>query len=271
MDIKRLITSSEGRTLEFKREIPPRLAPVLRTIVAFSNGSGGDILIGIDDRHHVTGMEKDPLELEERLSSSVYDSISPMPGVFFQTHTVDNKLIFRIKVLPGPNKPYYLKAKGPEKGCYVRVGSTNRIADGAMLADLRRQAYNKSIDEELETRFECDILSTQVLSRYFAWRDLKIEAGLEYLEKEKLAVRLNGDCHPTVGGLLLFSDALPEPYTYAGFTVASYTGNDRSELRHVRTLNNGLLVLPETILESIASCLGSTVDIAHLRREQAIF
>jgi ATP-dependent DNA helicase RecG len=99
-------------------------------------------------------------------------------------------------VLSGPNKPYYLRIKGPEKGSYVRVGSTNRVVDQWGLTELRRQAMNRSLDEEIETRFGCDIFSMQVLGRYLSWHGLKIEPDVSLLEKEKLAVRFNGDCHP---------------------------------------------------------------------------
>ncbi|MFO8142831.1 MAG: GAF domain-containing protein [Marinobacter sp.] len=148
---------------------------------------------------------------QERLASSTHDRIAPVPGVFFQTISIDRNVLFRIKVLPGPNKPYYLKSKGPEKGTYIRVGSTNRLADEWVLTDLRRQGQNRSLDEEVETRFGCEVFSSQVLSRYTQWKGLQAQADLEYLVKEKLAVRYNGSCYPTVGGLLLFSDILPEP------------------------------------------------------------
>ena len=91
MIIKETINSPEGRTLEFKKQAPEKLDNLLRTVTAFSNGSGGEILIGVDDNRKLIGIDQDPFELEERLASSIHDRISPVPGVFFfqaAKHTV---------------------------------------------------------------------------------------------------------------------------------------------------------------------------------------
>ncbi len=263
-----IIKAPEGRTLEFKRELPQKMGGILRTVIAFSNGSGGQIIIGVEDDKTIVGVDQDPLEIEERLSSAIYDSISPIPSVFFQTIAIQDKILFKIKVLSGPSKPYYLRVKGPEKGSYVRVGSTNRIVDQWGLTELRRQAMNRGIDEEIETRFGCDIFSMPVLGRYLSWRGLKIEPDVSYLEKEKLAVRFNGDCHPSIGGILLFCDFLPEPYEYAGFTMALYGGGDRSKLTHSHSVKTGLLDMPEAVLDGVGSYLGNDVEIAGLRRKE---
>jgi len=270
MNIKEIINSPEGRTLEFKRQVPDKLDNILRTVIAFSNGSGGEIIIGVDDERKLIVIDQDPFDIEERLASSIHDRISPVPGVFFQTISFNQYVLFRIKVLPGPNKPYYLKSKGPEKGTYIRVGSTNRLADEWMLTDLRRQGQNRFLDEEVETSFGCEIFSMQVLSKYTQWKGLQEQAGLEYLVKEKLAVRYNGSCHPTVGGLLLFSDFLPEPYAYSGFAVVRYRGDSRSSLIHSQHITCGLLDMPAMVIGAVGSYLGSKVEISNLRRDEEL-
>jgi ATP-dependent DNA helicase RecG len=270
MNIKETINSPEGRTLEFKRQVPDKLDNIVKTVVAFSNGSGGEIIIGVDDDRKLIGIDQDPFDLEERLASSIHDRIAPVSGVFFQTVSIDQVVLFRIKVLPGPNKPYYLKSKGPEKGTYIRVGSTNRLADEWVLTDLRRQGQNRFLDEEVETAFGCEIFSMQVLSRYTQWRDLQAQADLEYLVKEKLAVRYNGSCHPTVGGLLLFSEFLPEPYAYAGFAVVRYGGESRSSLLHSQAITCGLLDMPGMVIGAVETYLGSKIEISNLRRGEEL-
>ena len=41
---------TEGRRLEFKGEIPSH-SDLAKTVVAFANDAGGDIYIGIDNKH----------------------------------------------------------------------------------------------------------------------------------------------------------------------------------------------------------------------------
>jgi predicted HTH transcriptional regulator len=46
--INELLAQVEGKTLEFKRDLssPDK---VIRTVVAFANGAGGTLLLGIED------------------------------------------------------------------------------------------------------------------------------------------------------------------------------------------------------------------------------
>ena len=76
MDVHELLRSSEGKTLEFKRDISSPKG-VMKTLVAFANTAGGILLIGVEDKtRNVLGVT-DPLSLEERLASLISDSISP--------------------------------------------------------------------------------------------------------------------------------------------------------------------------------------------------
>ena len=55
MDILRLLSLHEGKTLEFKRDLSsPK--PVLRTLVAFANTAGGTLIIGKADDGVVIGV-----------------------------------------------------------------------------------------------------------------------------------------------------------------------------------------------------------------------
>ncbi len=55
-DLKNLIRSGEGLSLEFKRAIssPEKIA---REIAAFANTHGGHLLVGVDDDHTIVGVE----------------------------------------------------------------------------------------------------------------------------------------------------------------------------------------------------------------------
>ena len=158
MKIQEILKQPEDKSLEFKKEIPKNRQNLLKTVVAFANGAGGNIYVGVNDDRTVTGIKEEPFDLEEKLASIIYDSISPIPNVFFQTAAFEDKVIFIIRILPGVNKPYYLKKLGPEGGIFVRIGSTNRKADFQVATELRRQARNISLDQEIDPSFDCDIL-----------------------------------------------------------------------------------------------------------------
>ncbi|MCD6352802.1 MAG: putative DNA binding domain-containing protein, partial [Proteobacteria bacterium] len=258
----------EDKSLEFKKEIPKNRQNLLKTVIAFANGTGGRIYIGVNDDRTVTGIKEEPFDLEEKLSSIIYDSISPIPNLFFQTTVFEDKVIFIIRILSGANKPYYLKKLGPEDGIFVRIGSTNRKADSQVSAELRRQARNISLDQEIDPSFDCDILDRRLLEKIIELRGLKTKPTLDYFIKIKAAQRYDHTCHPTIGGILLFCSALPDEYSYARFRVSRFKAENRADLINSTTINDGLLAMPEKIMDFVRLYMEKKIEISALRRKE---
>ncbi|PXF56298.1 MAG: hypothetical protein C4B58_13980 [Deltaproteobacteria bacterium] len=268
MKIREILKQPEDKSLEFKKEIPNNRQNLLETVVAFANGAGGQIYVGVNDDRTVTGIKEEPFDLEEKLSSIIYDSISPIPNAFFQTAAFEDKTIFIIRILPGANKPYYLKKLGPKGGIFVRVGSTNRKADSQVVAELRRQARNISLDQEIDPSFDCDILDMRLLEKFIELRGLKTRPGLDYFVKIKAAQCYDHTCHPTIGGLLLFCSTLPDEYSYARFRVSRFKAENRADLINSTTINDGLLAMPEKIVDFVRLYMERKIEISTLRRKE---
>ena len=94
----------------------------------------------------MTGIS-DVLDAEEKLANLVADSIRPnlVPNIeivpWRKTH------LLAIEVYPSSGRPHYLERFGPDKGVFVRVGSTNRRADTVQIDQMRRYAHVGSFDE----------------------------------------------------------------------------------------------------------------------------
>lgn len=56
--------------------------------------------------------------------------------------------VLAVEVYPSPSRPHFVKAVGFPAGVYVRVGSTNRQADAAAMAEIQRTVLGRSFDEE---------------------------------------------------------------------------------------------------------------------------
>ncbi|MBW1942242.1 MAG: ATP-binding protein [Deltaproteobacteria bacterium] len=124
----------ESRRLEFKERLP-KGDHLARTAIAFANGAGGKIILGVKDSpREIIGIPEDQLfSLEERVNSSIFDQCAPaiVPEVYLQS--ANGKTLLVVEIFPGSNKPYYLNSKGKREGTYVRVGSTNRKASLEMI------------------------------------------------------------------------------------------------------------------------------------------
>jgi len=230
MDIDYLIKQPENRHLEFKEEVPQK-SSLIKTIIAFANGSGGIILIGINDKtREIVGLNEDIIQLEERLSNIIFDTIAPTIIPFFSYIHKNDSYVLSIKVPPGVQKPYYMKSKGIEDGTFIRVGSTNRKADYAWIEDLRRQSSNISYDTLIEHQMETQQLDRSILKKFLAISQKQLEVRTSSFEKLGFAKKNNGKSHPLIGAALTFSIDYPEHYQSYFLKVTRYNDTSMSKI-----------------------------------------
>jgi ATP-dependent DNA helicase RecG len=112
----------ENEKLEFKKSLAEK-DEILKTIAAFSNSRGGTILIGVDDDGSVVGVDMKKGDIEG-LENLVNQLIEPKVYPEFQIIPHENKLLIKVDVREGFNKPYFYKG-----ACYVRKGTATRRLD----------------------------------------------------------------------------------------------------------------------------------------------
>jgi ATP-dependent DNA helicase RecG len=116
-----------------------------------------------------------------------------LPEIYVQN--IDGKVVLVVEVFRGSMLPYYLKNKGKLKGTYIRVGSTNRVANEAMIVELQRQRFNKTFDEEENFEFDLDSLDLDVI--YNEFKKIGKNCDYEKLKNLKLIKQNNNQDLPT--------------------------------------------------------------------------
>jgi len=58
VNLKKLIQQGENKQLEFKEQLPKNES-IVKTIIAFSNTSGGKLIIGISDDREIVGIDEE--------------------------------------------------------------------------------------------------------------------------------------------------------------------------------------------------------------------
>ncbi|MCC6127689.1 MAG: putative DNA binding domain-containing protein [Chlamydiae bacterium] len=137
---------TESSTLELKRELPKN-DQIVKTIIGFSNQSGGKLIIGVADGGAIIGIPETEAALAiEYLNHSIYTASTPpiLPNVY--TQTIDWKTLLIIEVSSGSNKPYFRKQEGIEKGTYIRLGRSTVKATMDLIEELKWQTHGKSFD-----------------------------------------------------------------------------------------------------------------------------
>lgn len=168
MDIKDIIKNGENKTVEFK-EIIPNSKKISQTAVAFANGAGGKIFIGITDNRKIIGIDEnlDIFKTIDDLNTVIYDSCYPNINTNIYTENKEDKTILVVEIFPGNLKPYYIKSMGRENGVYIRVGASNRKAGYENILELERQRRNVTFDEEIDWDLDYKNLDLKILKKKF--------------------------------------------------------------------------------------------------------
>jgi len=125
-----LTMQGEGERLEFKSEISEEF---YETIIAFANGEGGTVLLGIGNHGEVIGYKRNREEVDNGIMNSCEPRIS---GIEVEVVEIGGTPIMMVKVPKGPNPPYMRRGKGT---VFLRHGATDAPASRADLDELTRR------------------------------------------------------------------------------------------------------------------------------------
>ncbi len=229
--LSELLAGLEG-DVEFKERLG-RHGDIARTVIAFANGRGGRLIVGVaDEPRRVVGLDPDSVpEWERTIASVIHDRCEPAirPVMTIERYE-DDKIVLIVSVFPGADKPYHLRAESPEAGTFIRVGSTNRLADRATILQLTREAWHTPFDEASVEAAELEDLDREAIGEFLERRRrLRDLAGGppddSALEKLKLVTRRQGrGLVPTVAGVLYFAKQPQRFFPYARIRCARFQG-----------------------------------------------
>jgi hypothetical protein len=142
--LDKLLKKPEGQQLEYKsslqwdyreRKLNKDLhKPIMKTISAFLNSSGGTLLIGVNDKSKVLGLKEDYQTLTKKNSDGFENTftmtvkkhlgIECMRHIAIQFETVKGKDVAKIIVNPS-TKPVYFRYNDSEE-FYIRTGNSSQ-------------------------------------------------------------------------------------------------------------------------------------------------
>ena len=264
MMIEELLKQPEGKTLEFK-ENTDSSKNILATLIAFANTAGGKLVLGIEDtHHHIIGIDS-PHLAEQRLASLISESIVPTLVPSIEIIGWKDIHIMVVEVYPSALRPHYMKCKGLETSTYVRVGSTNRLADAELIGSMRRSLNAKSFDEELCPEASSEEIDFRVVSELFLpYRALKIGD----LETLGLLVKAGKHLTPSVGGILLFSPMKDRCFPDAWIQAGRFAGLDKTQLIDSQEIKMPLALAIEPAIQFIHKHIFTRYEIGAIRREE---
>ena len=158
----------ESEMVELKAEVTDEIK---KEIVAFANGDGGKLYIGVADDGTVLGLD-DADGVALQVSNMARDAIKPDVTMFlrYETLNVEGRSVVAVDIQQGTERPYYIARKGlrPE-GVFVRQGYSSVPATDTAIRRMIKETDGDSFENMRSLEQE---LTFQAAQAEFSQRDI---------------------------------------------------------------------------------------------------
>ena len=216
----------ETRILEFKETITNTF---LKTVSAFSNYDGGEILFGVDDDGNIKGLsnvKQACLDIENKIN----DNISPQPNYNLEIQNIDQAI--KLNVKSGLQKPYLYKSKA-----YKRNDTSTIEVDTL--------EFSRLVLEGKNIRFEELPCIDQELSFEILQSNLKEKIQIETFNKDTLKT-LN--LYDDVNGFNNAAGLLADKNHFPGLDIVKFGENISIIQKRITFENTSVLDIYEKAL-----------------------
>ena len=261
-----MLPKTENQYIEFKRE-ETTAQTLAEEIVAFANGEGGEIWLGLDDTGTPLGLSR---SYEEDVMNICRTAVIPPITPRYETLQAKNAdgqqiNIARISISKGSDRPYYTS----KNRYFIRVGSTKRTASREELTRLFQAAGLFHYDIVEVGGAQLKHLNLNAISDYFTRYHIDF---LQESEEERQRLISASDIAsenlvPTVGGLLVFGISPERLLPQSGISFAAFDGAEiTSVLRDKKNLFGALPMQIDNTLAAIKANIPTPSDIVGTRR-----
>jgi ATP-dependent DNA helicase RecG len=194
MDIKKL---KESRNIEFKSSFGKE---VIISLVAFANTKGGKVVLGLDDKGKITGLELGS-ETEQKYLNDIKTATYPQLIPHSDVHDIEGKKILIIEINEYPVKPVAYKNR-----YYKRVKNSNHMLSLEEIIDLRQQSLDVSFDAHAVEE-SLSALDTRLIKAFIEKVNSKGRINLlDDMVTNMTKLKLIKETRPTLAAMLLFGN-----------------------------------------------------------------
>ena len=226
----------ESETVELKSIVTDEIK---KEIIAFANGEGGKLYIGVQDDGTIIGLDN-PDGTALQISNMVRDAIKPDLSMFlhYETQDIGGKKIIAVDIQRGTERPYYIAKKGlrPE-GVYVRQGYSSVPATDTAIRRMIKETDGDSFEEmrSLEQN-----LTFEMAKKEFSERQIPFETA----QMKTLGILSRDEIYTNLG--LLLSDQCVHT-----IKAAVFEGNDQSVFKDRKEFSGSLFKQMEEVYDYI--------------------
>ncbi len=215
VDLIEEIHIGNNSRIEFKSALPDKNI-LANDIAAFANAQGGVILIGVDKHRTIVGIDRNHLDIVEKIAIDVcFRNIDPMVHIFTEKLRLDDLNLLRIEV---PRSHFVHKSAS---GYLIRRQGGPREMSPEQLARLileRSRGYKFSYETQPVPYTHKDTLKRELYKQFIAEAADEGEIQ-ELLCKRHLLIKGERAFRATAAGVLMCHDR-PDEFLYNSFIQA---------------------------------------------------
>ncbi|WP_418275472.1 ATP-binding protein [Isoptericola jiangsuensis] len=213
------------------------------TVSAFSNGDGGLIILGLDEKHHFAAVEgfdataiRDAVSngFRPRRSDEGAGPVTPRPIGSVDIAVVDDApvVVVDVEALPAGQRPLFVTSQGKEAGTYERVGDGDRRMSTYGVFLLSTNVEQPRVDSEPVSGATLNDLEHDLVERFVArLRRRRPRSVVDLTSVKDILVRHNvlasDGARPTLAGLLALGRYPQHFVPQAMVTFAVYPGTSK--------------------------------------------
>lgn len=248
------VVGTDGQSVEVKSGVGKS---ILETLSAFSNGAGGVVIIGLDEKAGMTTVggfdpKKARTQFEERmrqLTPTVRGSLDVVP---FEDSQL---LVAEIPEMLPRDKPCYVTTRGQYHGSYIRTGDgDHRLAHYEVDRLLEEQRQPTWDDEPIDDASRNDLMP-EAVGHYL--EEQKNRRPRTFAHGDDVAMQrlhLVKDGVPTLAALLALGEYPQEFFPRLTVSFAHFPGTSKGEVAQgIRLLDSQTLAgpIPELVEQSV--------------------
>ncbi|KAB8293560.1 ATP-binding protein [Bifidobacterium avesanii] len=272
IELMRLIgnDTQQCEVKECKRRIS---STITDTLSAFSNGSGGWIILGLSEKNGFTPVpEFDARAMQEALSQAC-EKMTPVVRPVIVTCPFEgaNLVFARVDEMLPRDKPCFITERGPYGGSYIRTGDGDRHMTSYEVDRLTEEHLQPTYDLDIVPDATPDDLDPELVAgllgrvrsqhpHVFAGRaDTDVLLDLQVLrhdDSDLAATGVGGVLRPTLAGLLALGRYPQKYYPRLSVSIAVFPGTGRDEVFR----GDERLVASQTVVGSIPVMIDDAVN-----------
>ncbi|MCK5852857.1 putative DNA binding domain-containing protein [bacterium] len=159
IDIDKLVKAGEGENLEFKTSFNTE---VIETLVAFANASGGNILIGINKKHELSGVSINSESVQNWINE-IKTKTSPALIPDATVVEINDKKVVVFSIPEYPIKPVATRGK-----YFKRVTNSNHLMSLDEIANEYLKTINSSWDFYPDPNHGIEHISLEKVNRFIS-------------------------------------------------------------------------------------------------------